>query len=167
MSDYELLIPLSDVRDMVLMNVDGSRADLDDSGVSATSVALSEDENEFLSGITSPQQALSASQAFAWCVCSACSAPVKFAPSATAGATDCPGCGAALALPSQPHSDAATAAAAAAAAAVGDGALLITIATVDDVRLCLRAPTPLETRVWSSHLQFAIENNEERKRATC
>jgi hypothetical protein len=35
LSDYELLIPLADVRDMALVNVDGSRADLDDSGVSA------------------------------------------------------------------------------------------------------------------------------------
>ena len=44
--------------------------------------------------------------------------------------------------------------------------LQIVITTVDDVRLCLRAETLFETKAWGMELQLAVENNEERKRAT-
>ena len=44
--------------------------------------------------------------------------------------------------------------------------LQIVITTVDDVRLCLRATVPSETKTWAVQLQRAVENNEERQRAT-
>jgi hypothetical protein len=177
LADYELIVPLGDVRDMSLLNVDGTRAIAAsaEAGLLSSSITSSAGTSIEAAGHTEEVSVAAAPASFAWCVCSNCSSMVKYrtGPAAVGDNVTCTSCGAALTVPATSRPPTSTAGRRLGNAAAGTWTdeygqqqLLIAVVTVDDVRLCLRAATPTETKAWASALQLAIENNEERKRAT-
>ena len=177
LAQYELFVPLADVREIYLLSADGSRS-TPSSSAETGRVPSTVGSNHDAAGPVEPTQS-GPGPAWAWCVCSSCNAIVKYHAGSNPEQAHvaCTTCGAALSRPAVSATQhqrlvAPSIAARASSSDVGVGGhgwqqeLQVVIATVDSVRLCLRAETLSETKTWAAQLQRAVENNEERKRAT-